>query len=429
MIKDNQERRVKQTAKMAAILSVLMLTTMGCKERAEPPADATPATTGAKNTAASLPEAQGTAALAQEAVQNMASSKPLEQQHYEALLLQLESCPIDPKLGYIKMECEALQALTRSRTYMNRRVANMGTMWEALAHKHMAHPSEGVRLHALQLLGPKFVETPRGQKLLVEAGEQEESVPVLLSMVRLARNGIGEHAALAKFVMDQSRSEHVPVRREALIALTSSWAIKAEGTMERALEMIASDPDVELRQIGCVNLGARADDRALPLLEQMTAWPAAQPELYDSCWRGLVGMWATSVNLKRPSKAAYELTVARLKQQPRGEKNPSWQVAGQFRHAWSEAFRERATWFDEPAFGALMVELITDEQWNWLGRRSALGSYVEGTRMSSAQLEAFRKKHFNDGLITEQTPEKQAFMIRQLAEQLERVKAREAQSR
>ena len=381
-------------------------------------------TSAASNTAA---QADAQDAMLKETLALLEKGEGLKEAHYEALMLDLANCAIDEK-GFLDQKCPELERLTEVRKRRNRHIKNMTAMWSRIGQKHLDHPSPSVRLYAVQKLGSLFTVNEAGQKILLTAAAKETSAPVLITMIRTSRNAMGKHPALAQFVLEQSRHADKEVRREALLALVSPWAMGTADTLERAMEMIRTDPEMELRKLGCAGIGARADDRAIPMLEEYTAWPAKEKELYDECFRGLVEMWAARVVHKVPSQAAYELTLKRLEEKPRSQKHPSWKSIASLGIGGREQFIERAPWYDAKRVNALLVDIIADTDYHWLGRRSAIDAYALAGA-SSAQMQALLDKHFDGGLVKKDTDQYDRFLSRQLEKRLEETKRYEQQQK
>lgn len=430
---------LERSSRLGALVCALMLATVACEPEKKGGASATTPTsqTATNNTSSSTSGSASASSNGGDATANpmlaetlalIEKGEGLREAHYEALMLDLASCEIDAKHGFLERDCPSLERLTQVRKKHNRHIKNMTAMWSRIGQKHLGHPSPSVRLYAVQKLGSLFTVNEAGQKILLTAAAKETSPAVLITMVRTSRNAMGKHESMSKFVLEHSRHDDVGVRREALLALVSPWAMGTEGTLERAMEMIRTDPEMEIRKLGCAGIGARADDRALPLLEEYTAWPAKEKELYDECYRGLVEMWAARVVHKRPSEAAYKLTLERLEQKPRTQQHPSWKIVSSLGIGGREQFLERAPWYEPKRMNALLSDLIGDENFNWLGRRSAIDALVLAGA-SSAQLKEVLDKHFSGGLIKKDSSEHHKFLSRHLEKKIEEAKAYEAQQK
>lgn len=382
------------------------------------------ATTAASNTGMK-PDEQ--AVMLKETLALLEKGEGLKEAHYEALMLDLATCSIDEK-GFLDQKCPALERLTDVKKRRNRHIKNMTAMWSRIGQKHLDNPSPSVRLYAVQKLGSLFTVNDAGQKILLTAAKKETSPPVLVTMVRTSRNAMGKQPALAAFVLEQSKHQNKDVRREALLALVSPWAMGTPDTLERAMEMIRTDPEMEIRKLGCAGIGARADDNAIPLLEEYTVWPAKEKELYDDCFRGLVEMWAARVVHKRPSQAAYELTLKRLEEKPRSQEHPSWKSIASLGIGGREQFIERAPWYDAKRVNAVLVDMIADTDFHWLGRRSAIDAYALAGA-SSAQMQALLDQHFAGGLVKKDTDQYDRFLSRQLEKRIEETKSYEKQQK
>jgi hypothetical protein len=77
---------------------------------------------------------------------------------------------------------------------------------------------------------------------------------------------------------------------------------------------------------------------------------------------------------------------------------------------------------------ALLVDIIADTDYHWLGRRSAIDAYALAGA-SSAQMQALLDKHFDGGLVKKDTDQYDRFLSRQLEKRLEETKRYEQQQK
>lgn len=365
-----------------------------------------------------------------DAAKTIEEGRDLNEKQYESLLLGLADCTVNEKTGYVDPKCEAHKLLKTARSRRNRSVPNLNMMWADFALRHLGHESAPVRIYSAQLAGSIFAATPESQEKVLTAARAEKDSAVLLAMIRSVRNATGKNPEVAKLMVEMSRHEDERVRKAVITAMTSAWAIGGEGTMERALEMIESDTSMEVRKVGCANLGARADDAALELLFKYTEYPSPVPGLYSDCMRGLVGMWLSAVPHKRPSQRAYERTIAIYSKKPRSKDEPAWGAISGLQWANNAKFRERATWFDAEGFDKLLVDLISDRGFTWLGRNSALSIYGR-QGATAADLIAIRNGAYKG--VEAQSEGEDAYIVRNLIERIdelermEKAAAREAE--
>lgn len=354
--------------------------------------------------------------------EKIARNEDLNEREYELLVLNLKSCSVDGARGYVDSKCEAFNTLKSARAKPNRSVPNQPDMWKLIASKSLANESEAVRIYATQLTNTSYASGKDSYGSLLERSSVETSPVVLQALVRAMRMHVGKDPEVAERLLKLSTHPDDALRESVMIGLTSAWASGSKGTLERAMEMIEKDSSEQVRKTGCSSLGSRADDRAMPLLEAYTAWPAKDEAIYGDCLRGLLGMWSSPVPHKRPSQAAYDLSLERFSATPRDEKHPSWLAISEFSWSTKPKLVERAPWIDAKRVEALVIDLIQDKNVNWLGRNAAITSLVQlGT--TAEQLKAIRDKAYKNIPTTGTSPDK--YVLNKLNEQIERKLERE----
>ncbi len=414
--------RLNLFARHTCLLGMLLCTLGACdSKKNEPPEPQLDA--GMQDASNDSKDAQAEkearfAKLLAAAQEKLARGEDLNERDHELLLLDLKSCSVDGVRGYVDVKCQAFQTLKSARSKPNKSVPNMASMWRTLSEKHLTHESEAVRIYSTQILTASHAAGKNSYEPLLELSKSEESASVQLALVRALRTHIGRDPRVAEHLLTLSKKPDEALRESVLIGLTSLWAVGSKGTLERALEMVEKDPSMKVRKAGCANLGARADDRVMPLLERYTAWPPPEEDLYGDCLRGLLGMWSAPVPHKRPSQKAYELSIERFSAKPRTEKHPSWMAIAGFSWASKPKLLERAPWIDVEKVRGLLVELIEDHNVNWLGRNAAITALVQvGT--TSKELAAVKKRSYRNTQPTGSSPDK--YVLNKLDEQIERL--------
>lgn len=284
----------------------------------------------------------------------------------EKLLLAMNTCKVDD--DGIERECAANKAWREARKTRGTLAKDWGGMMSGLGQKHIKNESPAVRIQAASLMGSIFGATNESQQAIIDAAQAEKDPQVLKAMLRAVSSSIKKNDAVRQLVLAQAGHADDKVRMEVVGALTSSWARETEGTLEKALEMTEKDASAEVKQYACRRLGERADERALPLLEKLTADHKADPKLYAACVRGLIAMWSAPVPHKTPSQKAYEATLAILKKKPRDENLPPWTAISAVEWAAKERFQQAAPWFKKADLLGALSELVVDRQANWLAR-------------------------------------------------------------
>ncbi len=323
-----------------------------------------------------------------------AGGDALSLEGYEKLLLALSTCEVNER--GIDRKCPAWEAFDAARK-KNRAnlMKNLGGQLGGLGRKHIKHESAAVRIQSARLMGSIFGANNENQEAIVAAAAEEKDANVLKAMVRTVASSIGKSDKVRELVMANTAHASPDVRIEVVSALTSTWAKKAEGTLEKAMEMVEKDGDEKVRRYGCSRLGARGDEKALPLLDKLTKDAKADPKLYADCMKGLIGMWSSPVVHDDPSKKAYDLTLKRLKVTPRTDDNPPWAAFSGLMWAKLDKFKERAGWFKQAELMGVLTDVAKDKNANWMARTGA----IDAMKQLGAEDKAFEalKKSYEGG--------------------------------
>jgi hypothetical protein len=305
---------------------------------------------------------------------------------YEKLLLGLASCSVTD--NGIDRKCPAFETLEQRRKTRGTVLKDLAGGLAGLGRKHIGHDSPAVRLQAASLMSSLFGADASSQATLVAAASKEPDPKVLRSMLRSVGSSSGKNPAVRDLLLAKADHADEAVRKEVVIWLTSSWAAGTERTLEKAMAMIASDPSLNVKKLACESLGARGDERALPVLAKHTK-DAADP-LYDSCFKGVVGMWAAPVPHKKPSQKAYALTLDLLKAKPRSAKNPPWNGLSGLQWAEKPEFLAAAPWYKKADLVAALESVVTDRAANWMCRTGSV-DMLQKLGTPKAKLEALAK--------------------------------------
>jgi hypothetical protein len=301
---------------------------------------------------------------------------------YEALVLALADCAI--KNAQIDGKCPAAKNLQTARGRKTAMKDLLGFNAQVGA-KLIGHESPAVRLQAAKLMGSAFGADASSEKIVLEAAAKEKDPAVLRGMVDTVGSKLGRSPAVLAFVKKAAEHESEEVRLEALSWMATSFADGTDGTLETVLAKIESDPSKDVRTKMCTKVAGRRDERALPLLERLTADPGADPAMYKACLDGLTRMWHNSPRVKDPSEKAYRLTLQRLQDQPRSGERPPWMWLSDFKRLkpsskTDKSFDEwhaRAPWFKREDILEAMKSIVADRQAATLARRSAVDVLVE----------------------------------------------------
>lgn len=339
---------------------------VGCSDAPPPPTEDAPRTAAAVEGALAEASALGKGArtIAEEA------AGTFDVAAYEKLLVGLADCEVSA--GGIARSCAAWKAFDASRRDRRNLLRNDGAALSAVGRKHLSHESPAVRLQAARLASSLFGGDQASRDALVEAARVEKDPQVLRAMLRSVRSSIGRSDAVRDLLVQMADHPDEQVRMTVLGALSAGWAAGTEGTLEKVLAAVETDPSPRVRAYACRQLGDRADERALPLLERLTADVGEDEKLYEACFRGLIGMWAAPVPQKAPSERAYRLTMERLRAEPRSEGRPPWGAIANLEWAGKGSLAKAAPWFDKDALVEVLGDLAGDRAAHWLARTGAV---------------------------------------------------------
>lgn len=348
----------------ARALTAIPLLLLACSDP-PPPTGETPAAKAAGEEAVAPAKT-----LAEQALTEGALDGAITPEDYEKLLLGLADCEVKP--NGIARDCVGWQAFDGARKDRRTLLRNMAGELSAIGRRHLGHASPAVRMQAARLASSLFGGDTASRDALVKAARTEKDPHVLRAMLRSVRSSIGRSDAVRDLLVEMVDHPDEQVRITVLGALSASWARDTAGTLEKVIAAVESDPSPRVRAYACRQLGDRADPRALPLLEKMTAGPKGDGKLYSACFRGLIGMWAAPVPHKDPSEKAWRLTLERLKATPRTDKVPPWAAIPNLEWAGRDELAKNAPWFDKKALLDALEALALDRDAHWLARTGAI---------------------------------------------------------
>ncbi len=374
---------MNRSTSLTCALSLLLLAA-GCSDPPAPTGDA-PAAKAAAEKAVEPAEK-----LAKETLAEAALDGAITPADYEKLLLGLAECAVES--NGIDRDCAGWKAFDGARKDRKTLMRNLAGELGEIGRRHLGHESPAVRLQAARLASSLFGGDDDSRKALVEAAKAEKNPHVLRAILRSVRSSIGRSDAVRDLLVSMVEHPDEQVRITVLGALAASWARDTEGTLEKVLAAVENDPSPRVRAYACRQLGDRADPRALPLLEKLTAGPKGDGKLYADCFRGLIGMWAAPVPHKTPNQKAYRLTLTRLRATPRTEQMPPWAAIPNLEWAARAELAENAPWFDKSALIEALEGLALDRASHWLARTGAIKTMVKlGAR--TARLQGIEKAY------------------------------------
>lgn len=176
-----------------------------------------------------------------------------------------------------------------------------------------------------------------------------------------------------KFVLGQIGNDNKEVRKAIALSVGNTWSQGIDGVNDAAKKLLADgDDDVRKTMLGYV--GKLGDESFIPELVKVLNDPA-QGKLHGEAMRSLYTLWYDYPQHKNTSKAAYEATVNYLKATPRTKDLPAWQTIGELQNRNAkdyDAWKAKATYYNNAEFVKLMMDIAADPNANWLGRGPAV---------------------------------------------------------
>ena len=172
-----------------------------------------------------------------------------------------------------------------------------------------------------------------------------------------------QNADAKDFVFRMTESEYPKVRAQAAGLIGNR---KAQGMPEYAdkiIEMMKDESEV-VREKACINAGDLNDDTVLDALVAILNDPA-QSSLHDDCMRSLADMWLDNVYHDYANEKAYRATLDYLNKTPRSGNQPAFGTVSCLKSTAKDdqlaKWKEKATFFDENEFFAVLRDLVLDE--------------------------------------------------------------------
>ena len=317
--------------------------------------------------------------------------EPLTDEELEALFLAYSKVNINEKSQSLesnfvgKVKSEVLRGRKRSETEV------------AVMDRLLKNASPQVRGVAIQQYGGLFGMSAETASKLVKALENEQNAFVLKEGIRTLANEL-KRDDVKKFVLGQINNDNKEVRKSVALSVGNYWSIGLDGVKDAALKLL-SDGDEEVRKTMLGNVGQLADDSFVSELVKVLNDPS-QGKLHGDAMRSLYTMWYDYPQHKNTSKAAYEATVNYLKTTPRTKDIPAWQTIGGLQNQNAkdyDAWKAKATYYNNSEFVKLMMDIAADPNANWLGRGPAVKVIAKiGTKADLEKVKALVSANSDD---------------------------------
>ena len=216
----------------------------------------------------------------------------------------------------------------------------------------------------------------------------EKEPYVIKCAVRALGNEGGKNAEVGKFLLDAAKNKNAVVRRQAAVALGSTWNKTLDGAVDAEIKLM-KDSDNEVRKAAYEYAGLLGDDRVVAPISEMLK-NEADADLHSSGVRGLVWLWYDYPSHKSTSEAAYRATIDYFKTTPGSDKVPAWAAVTSFTNKSTQnyaAWREKATYFNTDELYEVMLGLVKNENLGRMTRGYACKPVA--AHCSKEQFEAF----------------------------------------
>ncbi len=221
------------------------------------------------------------------------------------------------------------------------------------------------------LFGVSDSNISRAKELL----STEEDNYVLYCATKALSNEMKTDTDIAAFIFKMADADYFKLRVQAANAIGNSWSKGVDGTVDKIIEMM-NDENQDVRSAACRYAGKLADDKIVdPLVTILNNDDDA--DLHGDCITSLVTMWYDYPFHENTSEKAYKATMDYFRRTPRSEEVPSWTAVGSFKPKATtddsyDKWKAKATYFDTDEVYEVMVDILKDENANWLGRTSAI---------------------------------------------------------
>ena len=223
-----------------------------------------------------------------------------------------------------------------------------------------------VRGYAFSNIATFFGASDSHKASAKEILKTEKEPYVIKCAVKALGNEGGKDAEIGKFLLDAAKNENAVVRRQAAVALGSTWNKTLDGAVDAEIELM-KDSDNEVRKAAYEYAGLLGDDRVVAPISEMLK-NEADADLHSSGVKGLVWLWYDYPSHENTSEAAYRATMDYFKTTPGSDKVPAWAAVTSFTNKSEknyDAWKAKATYFNTDELYEVMLGLVKNEN---LGR-------------------------------------------------------------
>ena len=231
-----------------------------------------------------------------------------------------------------------------------------------------------VRGYGISLITSLTGVSSKNLELAKSLIKDETNEYVLYNTTKALSNEAKSGQEIAEFIIKMASHEHAKIRNAAANALGNSWSKGVEGAVDTIIKLM-NDTDTDVRKTACKYSGKLADESVIePLVAILNNTDDA--DIHGSCVEGLTYLWYDYPFFENTSEKAYTATMDYLKKTPRTDKVPAWTAVGAFKTTSTQdsftKWKEKATYFNTDDIYNIMVDIIKDDNANYLARTSAI---------------------------------------------------------
>ncbi|MDO5311412.1 MAG: HEAT repeat domain-containing protein [Clostridia bacterium] len=196
---------------------------------------------------------------------------------------------------------------------------------------------------------------------------------VIRCAVQALANEGGKDVDIGAFLLSSAKSENSIVRKQAAMAIGSSWNKDLDGAVD-AMITLMSDSDNDVRSRAYEYAGGLGDEKIIEPIVNMLNNPE-DAELHGNGIDSLNKLWYDFPFHEKTSEAAYRETMDYFKTTPRTKDVPSWTAVGRLKKkndSHYDEWRAKATYFNADEFAQIMTEIIKDTNANSFARSGAV---------------------------------------------------------
>lgn len=203
--------------------------------------------------------------------------------------------------------------------------------------------------------------------------KNEKNPYVICCAVRALANEGGKDADIGKFLLNSAKNENSKVRKQAAMAIGSSWNKNLNGAVDTMITLM-SDSDKDVRSRAYEYAGGLGDEKVIEPIVNMLNNPE-DAELHGNGIDSLNKLWYDFPFHESTSEAAYRATMDYFKTTPRTKDVPSWTAVNSLKNkndSHYDEWRAKATYFNANEFAQIMTEIIKDTNANSFARSGAV---------------------------------------------------------